>query len=137
MLRGELIHPPLIEALATAGHGSQVLIGDGNYPYLTARNPCARLVHLNVAPGLLTVAQVLELMMTATNFESATVMGPDDGAEVEAHDDYRNLLGGDVSFARTDRWSFYDTARSSDVGLIVATGDERQYANLMLTVGLR
>ena len=32
MLRTDLIHPPLLEALARCGHGSKVLIADGNYP---------------------------------------------------------------------------------------------------------
>jgi L-fucose mutarotase len=137
VLRYDLIHPPLIEALGTAGHGSKILIADGNYPYLTGKNPDARLVHLNVSPGLLTVVQVLDLVMTAANFESATLMGPDDGSTVEAHSDYRALLGDDFPFERTDRWSFYDIARSPDVGLVIATGDVRLYANLILTVGLR
>ena len=137
MLKYELIHPPLLQAIGTAGHGSKILIADGNYPYLTVRNPEASLVHLNIAPGLLGVGQVLELLTGAVNFESATVMGPDDGSEVEAHLDYRAILGDGVPFERSGRWEFYDIARSSDVGLIVATGDERLYANLILTVGLR
>lgn len=137
MLKYDLLHPPLLEAIATAGHGSRVLLADGNYPYLTVRHPSARLVHLNIAPDLLTVTQVLKLMMTAVNFESATVMAPDDDSAVEAHADYRGVLGGGVPFQKTDRWAFYDLARSSDLGLIVATGDRRLYANLILTVGLR
>lgn len=137
MLKYELVHPPLIEALGTAGHGSRILVADGNYPYLTVRHPAAALVHLNVAEDLLTVSQVLKLMMTAVNFEAATVMGPDDESVVEAHADYRALLGEQVPIATTDRWGFYDLARSADVGLIVATGDRRLYANVILTVGLR
>jgi len=32
---------------------------------------------------------------------------------------------------------FYDRVRSPDVGVVIATGDERLYGNLLLTVGLR
>ena len=32
MLKGKLIHPDLIAALALCGHGDKVLIADGNYP---------------------------------------------------------------------------------------------------------
>jgi len=137
MLKYDLIHPPMLEALGTAGHGSKILLADGNYPYLTVRNAAARLVHLNVAPDLLTVTQVLEILTTAVNFEAATVMAPGDGSEVDAHVEYRRVLGEGVPFESTDRWSFYDLARSPDVGLIVATGDQRVYANVVLTVGLR
>lgn len=137
MLKYDLIHPPLLEALGTAGHGSKILLADGNYPYLTVKNAAARLVHLNIAPDLLSVTQVLELLTTAVNFEAATIMAPDDDTEVEAHREYRRVLGEGVPFASTDRWSFYDLARSPDVGLIIATGDRRLYANVVLTVGLR
>ena len=137
MLKYDLIHPPLLEALGTAGHGSKILLADGNYPYLTVKNRAARLVHLNIAPDLLSVTQVLELLTTAVNFEAATLMVPDDDTEVEAHREYRRVLGDGVPFETTDRWSFYDLARSPDVGLIVATGDRRLYANVVLTVGLR
>ncbi len=32
MLKGKLIHPELIHQLALCGHGSKILIADGNYP---------------------------------------------------------------------------------------------------------
>ncbi len=137
MLRYDLLHPPLLEALATAGHGSKILIADGNYPFLTVKHPEARLIHLNISPGLLDVSQLLPVVQTAVNFEQATLMRPDDGSDVPAHLDYRQALGSDVAFDFVDRFAFYDLARSQDVGLIIATADQRLYANLMLTVGLR
>ena len=36
MIRGKLIHPEILAALAGAGHGSKVLITDGNFPHATA-----------------------------------------------------------------------------------------------------
>ncbi|AMM21594.1 RbsD or FucU transport [Frondihabitans sp. PAMC 28766] len=137
MLRYDLLHPPLLSALGAAGHGSKILLADGNYPYLTVRNPRAELVHLNLRPGVLTVNEVLSTLLGAVNFESATLMGPGDGTVVEAHSDYRSLLGDDVPFDLVDRFAFYDVARSDDVGLIVATADQRLFANLLLTIGLR
>ncbi|MCU1528527.1 MAG: RbsD or FucU transport [Frondihabitans sp.] len=137
VLRYDLLHPPLLSALGTAGHGSKILLADGNYPYLTVKNPCAQVVHLNLRPGVLTVNEVLSTLLGAVNFESATLMGPDDDTVVEAHRDYRELLGDDVPFELVDRFTFYDIARSDDVGLIVATADERLYANVLLTIGLR
>ena len=32
MLKGNLIHPDIMAALALCGHGDKVLIADGNYP---------------------------------------------------------------------------------------------------------
>jgi L-fucose mutarotase len=51
MLRTQLIHPQILGALAEAGHGSQVLISDGNFPHVTATPPGARRVYLNLSPG--------------------------------------------------------------------------------------
>ncbi|RZU16279.1 L-fucose mutarotase [Kribbella rubisoli] len=136
MLNHELIHPPLLEALATAGHGSRILLADGNYPYLTMVNPAARLVHLNLAPGLLTVTDVLPLIQTAVNFESAAVMRPAEGVDASVQEEYRRQLGDDVPMELVDRFDFYDLVRSPEVGLVVATGEVRLYANLLLTIGL-
>ena len=137
MLTSELLHPQLLEGLASVGHGSKVLIADGNYPFSTAKHPDARLVYLNVAPGLLTVGQVLRALRTAVNFEAATVMVPADGLEVPAHNEYRAELGKDTVFEGVDRFEFYELARSSDVGIVIATGDVRVYANIILTIGVR
>ena len=41
MLKYRLTHPEILAALAGAGHGSQVLIADGNYPFSTGANPAA------------------------------------------------------------------------------------------------
>ena len=35
MLRYQLLHPEILAALGGAGHGSQILIADGNYPFET------------------------------------------------------------------------------------------------------
>ncbi len=47
------------------------------------------------------------------------------------------MLGPDVGWDELDRFAFYDAARSDDVAVLVATGDQRVYANLLLTLGVR
>ncbi|MFN9975021.1 MAG: RbsD/FucU domain-containing protein, partial [Phycisphaerae bacterium] len=65
MLTSTLIHPEISRILACAGHSSKVLIADGNYPAASARGPRSELVSLNLAPGLVTVAQVFRVLLTA------------------------------------------------------------------------
>ena len=145
MLRYELLHPGLVAALAAAGHGSRVLLADANYPHSTGARPGAARVHLNLRPGLLTVDQVLEVLLDAVPVESAAVMVPGGvagdvvavGEEIPAHTGYRAMLGDDVGWEELDRFAFYDAARSDDVAVLVATGDQRVYANLLLTIGVR
>ena len=35
-----------------------------------------------------------------------------------------------------ERFAFYDACRSTDLAVLVATGEDRIYANLLLTVGV-
>lgn len=137
MLHGPMTHPGLIGALAAAGHGSLVLLADGNYPHSTGVPPQARTVHLNLRPGLLDVDQVLEVVGATIPVEAATVMSPGGDEAVPAHREYRRALGSDVEWRELTRFDFYDACRSSDLAVLVATGDQRLYANLLLTVGVR
>lgn len=135
MLRYTLTHQPTISALAMLGHGSRVLLADGNYPFATAMNPRAELVHLNFRPGLLDVDEVLTTLLDAVPIESATVMEAPPGIDVAAHAGYRQVLGDDVPFASLERYRFYDAVRAPETGLVIATGDQRSHANLLLEIG--
>ncbi|MCF4120292.1 RbsD/FucU family protein [Antribacter sp. KLBMP9083] len=145
MLRYTLLHPGLAAALAAAGHGSRVLLADANYPHSTGVRAGAERVHLNLRPDLVTVDQVLEVLVEAVPVESASVMVPGGvagdvapaGEPVPAHAGYRTVLGPHVGWHELDRFAFYEAARSDDVALLVATGDQRVYANLLLTIGVR
>ena len=56
--------------------------------------------------------------------------------EIPIHDEFRAALPG-VEFGELSRWDFYEAARTEDVAIIVATGEQRLYGNLLLTVGVR
>ncbi len=145
MLKGSLIHPHILEALGRAGHGSQVLIADGNYPFGTRLGPRATLVNLNLSPGVVTCVQVLEALVTAIPIESATVMQyPTEGpralrAEPPAWNEFRRILakaGFTSDLQRLERFAFYDAAATANVALTIATGEQATFANLLLTIGV-
>lgn len=137
MLRYQLVHPEILATLASAGHGSRVLIADGHYPFVTAAGPNAAHVFLNLAPGRLQVTEVLEALLDAIVVEEAAVMQPPpEVGEPEIFGAFRQLLP-DIDMRGLDRFAFYDAAKSEDVALVIATGDMRTYANLMLTIGVR
>jgi L-fucose mutarotase len=135
MLKTRLLHPQILEALGEAGHGAQVLIADGNYPLLTRSNPAAHRVYLNLAPGQLTVTDVLAVLADAIPIEAAHVMGPDNGDEPGIYADFRGLLP-ETPLQRLGRFEFYDMARGPDLALAIATGEQRIYANILLTIGV-
>lgn len=137
MLLGPLTHPGLVHALASAGHGAQVLLADGNYPHSTGAPAGVPRIHLNLAPGLLDVDQVLEVLRAAVPIEAAAVMTPGAGEPVPAHQGYRAQLGETVAWRELGRFEFYEACRGPDLAAVVATGDQRLYANLLLTLGVR
>ncbi|MGM0490868.1 MAG: RbsD/FucU family protein [Planctomycetota bacterium] len=145
MLKGQLIQPDILEVLGRAGHGSKVLIADGNYPCRTKMGPNARLVNLNLSPGVVDCVQVLEALVTAIPIEQAAVMqyatsGPyalDSEPEIWAR--FRETLkrsGYTDPLETIERFAFYDAAGTPDVALTIATGEQRIFANLLLTIGV-
>jgi len=135
MLKSKLLHPEILGVLGGSGHGGKVLIADGNYPFNTRANPSARRVYLNLSPGLLTVTQVLEALLTAIPVEAAEVMMTDTGEEPEIYADFRRLLPG-LELTTHNRFAFYDRCMDRDVCLVIATGEQRLYANILLTIGV-
>ena len=147
MLKGQLIHPDLLRALGAAGHGAKVLLADGNYPVGTQAPAGAARVYLNLAPGVVTVTDVLRALVTATPIEKAEVMVPDVGAEPAIFAEFRSILEDATTWTppgsaptkgltTMDRFAFYAAASQHDVAIVVATGERRVYANLLLTIGV-
>ncbi len=137
MLTTTLLHPEILRALGRAGHGSQVLIADGNYPFSTGSPATAEKVYLNLKPGMVKVTDVLEALVESIPIEMATVMVPEDRADQPIFREFRKLLPAQLNLTKIGRFDFYDRARSSDTALVIATGEQRIYANLLLTVGVR
>ncbi len=136
MLNQRLIHPTILEAIGSAGHSSRILIADGNYPASTKLGENSDLVYLNLTPGFPTVTQVLDVLLTAVPVEAAMVMVPDDGSEPPIFGEFREFLGA-VPLTPSERFNFYDEAGSMDTCLTIVTGEQRIYANLLLTIGVR
>ncbi|MFA7693573.1 MAG: RbsD or FucU transport [Candidatus Hydrogenedentes bacterium] len=135
MLKQTLIHPEILEALASAGHGSRILIADGNYPASTMLGENASLVYLNLTPGMPTVTEVLRVLLTAIPVEEAAVMEPEDGFEPDIFEEFEQLLP-KIDLDRYGRYEFYDEASGPETCLQIVTGEQRIYANLLLTIGV-
>ena len=137
MLKGPLTHPTLIGALAAAGHGSKVLIADGNYPHSTGARDGAVRIHLNLRPGLPTADDVLDVLVQTIPIEAAAVMVPGGGEKVPAHEGFRLALAEGIAWTELGRLEFYEACRTHDVAIVIATGEQRIYANILLTVGVQ
>ena len=146
MLLTPLLHPEINTILAIAGHHSKVLIADGNYPASTTLGPNAKLVSLNLAPGVVTVTQVLEALVGVIPIEKAeTMMYETSGpyalsADPPVWQQYRQVFERaeiDVELSPIDKWDFYPAVNTPDLALTIQTADQQRFANLLLTIGIR
>lgn len=146
MLKHQLIHPEINEIIGRAGHHARILIADGNYPASTTLGPNAKLVSLNLTPGLVTVSQVLKVLLTAVPIDIANTMGiPEDDPYAGEGDppvwnEYRQIIadaGLNLELEPISKWDFYDAVASRDHVLTIQTADQALWANLMLSVGVR
>ena len=145
MLNFPLLHPDMLRVLGRAGHGSQVLIADGNYPFRTTLGANAELVSLNLSPGIVSATDVLAALVAAVPIEAAAVMATaTEGPYAMAEDppiwrEFRAILaasGFTEPMEQIERFAFYETGRGRDVALAIATGEQRIYANVLLTIGV-
>jgi L-fucose mutarotase len=139
MLKIALMHPDLLAVLSLAGQGSQVLISDGNYPYNTHSNPKAARVYLNLTAGVLSATQVLEVLTKVIPIETAQVMHPAGAASATVEptiwEEFRRLIPS-VTLKQLDRKAFHDATNHRDVALVIATGEQRPYGSILLTIGV-
>ncbi|MGE3780687.1 MAG: RbsD/FucU domain-containing protein, partial [Pirellulaceae bacterium] len=77
MLKTALLHPEILRVVARCGHHARILIADGNYPVSTKKGPRAKVVCLQLTPGVPTVAQVLETLLTTVPIDGVHTMGID------------------------------------------------------------
>jgi L-fucose mutarotase len=146
MLKHELIHPKINEVLGRAGHHAKILIADGNYPASTKKGPHARVVCLNLSPGVVTVAQVLRAVLSAIPIDQINTMGiPKDDpyalkGDPAVWDEYRKIIKTarlKLNLEPIQKWDFYEAVSSADHVLTIQTADQALWANLLLTVGCR
>ncbi len=146
MLKHTLIHPGINAVLGRAGHHAKILIADGNYPASTKKGPHARVISLNLSPGVVTVTQVLRAILSAIPIDQVNTMGiPADDpyaqrGEPPVWEEFRTLLreaGLNTPLVPILKWDFYQAVESPDHVLTVQTGDQALWANVLLSVGCR
>lgn len=146
MLTTPLLHPQILSALAAAGHGSLVLVADGNYPASTMRGRNATVVHLNLSPGTVDAVTILSALLGAAPIEAVTVMAPVSGGPYAMDTDppiwshfteTLELAAPGVALDPIERMAFYNLAATDDVALVVVSGDMRLYGNILLRIGVR
>ena len=140
MLKGihPLLHADLLHALASMGHGDELVIADANFP---AASIARRLIHA----GNGSASQTLDAILTV--FPLDTFMRPvaltmqivgDATAVPEPVREFGEVFarygGAATDLGKLEREAFY--ARARNAYAIVRTGDLRPYGNILLVKGV-
>jgi L-fucose mutarotase len=136
VIKYRLLHPQLLNVLCRAGHGNRILIADANYRFVTGAPQHAEKVYLNFMPDLLSATQVLTGLLEAVNVEAAYAMLMDDDQEPSIVSDFRALLPPHINLNLLERYRFYEQVESPQTMLVIATGEQRLFANLLLEIGV-
>ena len=138
MLKGisPLLSPDLLHALASMGHGDEIVLADGNFPSATHAR---RLVRLPGVPAPQVLDAVLSVLPLDTFVAQAAftmqVVG-DAVAIPEVVLEFNAVLNRHACRAASslERFAFYERAASAFA--IVATGETRIYGNIILKKGV-
>lgn len=76
------------------------------------------------------------MLVDAIPIEAAHVMVPETGAEPPIFESFRAILPEGIELQEMGRFDFYNAAREQNLALIIATGEQRIYANILLTIGV-
>ena len=68
--------------------------------------------------------------------ESAIFMATPDNTHQPIYNDFKRLLPEPIEITKKKRFDFYAQAKSPDTGLVIATGESRRFANILLTIGV-
>lgn len=138
MLKGidKLLTGELLKALCDMGHGDELVIADANFP---AETVAKRLIRVPGVDGVRVAEAVLSVFPLDTYVDKpACVMDLTESDKAKGMPvpviwgEYAHLTGAELGLI--ERFDFYERAKNAY--LVIQTGEERQYGNLLLTKGV-
>ena len=85
---------------------------------------------------MLNVNNVLTVLKDYIPIEAAIVMMPPDESEQTIHFEFKEILGTEYPLKKLKRFEFYEEVKSLDTCLVIATGERRRFANILLVRGV-
>lgn len=131
-----LLTPNLLKILMEMGHGDQIVIADANFP---SSSLAKNLVRMDGIPA----TDILEAIMSVLpldTYKEYSIALMAHGEEVEAPDiwgEFNEIIENSsekYTEEYVERFLFYEQAQKSYA--IVASGEKRLYANIILTKGV-
>lgn len=138
MLKGldKLLTGDILKALCDMGHGDQLVIADANFP---AEMVAQRLIRVPGIDGVRMAEAIMTVFPLDTYVQTpACVMDLTDSDKAKGMPEpviwpeYERCVG--TELGKIERFDFYECSRRAF--LVIQTGEERQYGNLLLTKGV-
>lgn len=136
----KILSPQLLKVLCEMGHGDELVIADGNFPS-ESMGKDAVVVRADGLPATELLDAILTVLPLDTYVEKpAALMAvvPGDPYVPDVWDEYKAVMakhGEDPErIEMMERFAFYDRAKKAYA--IIATGEERIYANVLLKKGV-
>ncbi len=132
----DIISPELLKILSDMGHGDEIVLADANFPAASNAKRLVRADGIKI-PDLLSA--ILELFpLDQYDDENFILMQKCEGdnADVSVLEEYKQISEQKSSYCRftfCERFDYYERAKNAYA--IVATGEKRQYANIILKKG--
>ncbi len=133
-----VISPDLMKVLMEMGHGDEICLADGNFP---SENIGKRVVRLDGHGAEQILEAVLKFFPLDTFVERPVMlMQTVDGSVPEIWGGYRSIIQESeekkafTDFEMIERFAFYERAKTCFA--VVATGETKLYANIILKKGV-
>lgn len=144
MLNGinKLLTGDMLKVLCDMGHGDELVIADANFPAETVAKRLIRCPGVNSSQMLEAIKDVFPVDVSYSE-DAAKVMDLTDSDKDKGMDtpvawqEYIKVLQEEypeIILTKVERFAFYEKAKNAYV--VIQTGEERQYGNLILTKGV-
>ncbi len=130
------ISPDLLKIICEMGHGDEIVLADANFPSASTAQRLIRADGIEIPELLSGILELFPLdQYDNTNF---ILMEKCEGdtADVSVWSEYENILkksNPDAKMSFIERFDYYERAKKAYA--VVATGERRQYANIILKKG--
>lgn len=132
----KIISPELLKVLCEMGHGDEIVIGDGNFPAAANARNLIRADGIGAAAMLDAVLQLIPLDQYDANNFVLMQKCEGDTADTSIWNEYEAVLKKyepDAVVSFEERFAYYERAKKAYA--VIATGEEKQYANIILKKG--
>lgn len=140
MLKGisPLLSPELLATLCAMGHGDEILLADAHFPCYSFSHKVIRADGLGIANLLEGILPLFELDAYVPHPVITMEAVKGDTLDPHVESEYSSIVhqaaGREIPFMRMERFAFYERVRGCHA--VIATGDVRKYANIILKKGV-